>query len=58
MVQVLIFMGQDQLSKEEAGDILDQLSHVVPMTQELRHSTQKLVRLNGDYMGTEGKIYR
>ena len=38
-VQVKIAMGQDCLSKDEAGKLLYQRVHVVAMTQDLRHST-------------------
>ena len=47
-------MFQDQISKEESGDILDQRVHVVTTNQELRHSTRKVVRLTGDYLGPDG----
>ena len=46
-------MGQDRLSTEEAGDLLDQKLHVVAMTQELLHITQKFMRMTGDYLGME-----
>ena len=57
-VQVLLAMGQDRLSKDEAGELLDQRVHVVSMTQELRHSTRNFVRLNGDFFGVEGPLSR
>ena len=57
-VQVLLAMGQYLLSKDEAGNILDQQVHMVAMTQELRHSTQNFVRLTEDYLGTEGPLSR
>ena len=44
-------MGQDHLSKEEAGELLDQRVHVLTFTQELRHSTRNFVKLVGDYLG-------
>ena len=47
-VQELLAMVQERLSKDEAGNILDQRVHVVATTQELRHSTQNLVRLTRD----------
>ena len=49
-IQVLLSMGQDRLSKEEATEILDQRVHVLTSTQELRHSTQNFVKLEGDYL--------
>ena len=52
-IQVLLSMGQDRLSKEEAGEILDQRVHVITSTQELRHSTKNFVKLTGDYLGEE-----
>ena len=58
MVQVLIAIGQDRISKEEAGELLDQRIQVVPTTQELRHNTRNFVWLTGDYLGTEGPISR
>ena len=36
-IQVLLSMGKDQLSKEEAGKLLDHRVHVLTSTQELRH---------------------
>ena len=50
-IQVLLSMGQDRLSKEEATELLDQRVHVLTSTQELRHLTRKFVRLAGDYLG-------
>ena len=47
-VQELLAMVQERLSKDEAGNILDQRVHVVATTQELRHSTQNLVWLTRD----------
>ena len=44
-------MGQDFLSKEEAGDILDHRVHMVTKSQELCHSTKKILKLSGDYLG-------
>ena len=38
-VQVLLAMGQDQISKEEVGEILDQQFYVVATTQEFHHVT-------------------
>ena len=56
LIQVLLFMGHDSLSKEEAGEILDQRVHVLMSTQELRHLTRKFVKLAGDYLGEESPI--
>ena len=49
-------MGQDCLSKEEAGKLLDQRVHVLTSTQELRHLTRNFVTLAGDYLGEESSI--
>ena len=57
-VQVLVAMGQDQLSKDKSGELLDQCVYVVAMTQDLRHSNRKYVRLTRDYLGTEGPLLR
>ena len=54
--QVLMSMGQDRLSEEEAGEILDQKVHILTSTQELRHSTRKFVRLAGVYLEEESPI--
>ena len=43
-------MGQDQLSKEEAMDILDQWFHVVTPNQDLWNDTRNFLRLAGDYI--------
>ena len=51
LIQVLLFMVQDRLSKEEATELLDQRVHVLTSTQELRHSTRNFVKLAGDYVG-------
>ena len=50
-IQVLLSMGQDRLSKEEATELLDQRVHVFTSTQELSHSTRNFVKLAGDYLG-------
>ena len=55
-IQFLLSMGQDQLSKEEAGELLYQRVHVLKSTQELRHLTRNFVKLAGDYMGEERPI--
>ena len=52
-IQVLLSMGKDCLSKEEATEILDQRVHVLTSTQALRHSTRNFVKLAGDYLGEE-----
>ena len=57
-VQVIIAMGQDRLSKDKSGELLDQCVYVVAMTQDPRHSTRKYVRLTRDYLGTEGPLLR
>ena len=49
-------MVQDQLSKEEATELLDQRVHVLMSTQELRHSTRNFVRNAGDYLGEETPV--
>ena len=46
-------MGQDRLSKEEAGKLLDQMVHVLTSTQELCHSMRNFVKLAGDYLGED-----
>ena len=51
IIQVLLSMGQDRLSKEEATELLDQRFHVLTLTQDLRRSTRNFVRLAGDYLG-------
>ena len=56
IVHILFAMGQDRLSKEESGELLDQQVHVVATTQEIRHSTRKFVRLTRDHLGTEGPL--
>ena len=56
-IQVLLSIGQDRLSKEEAGKLLDQRVHVLSSTQELRHSTWYFVKLAGDYSGAERPIF-
>ena len=50
-VQFLLAMGQDQLSKEEVGEILNHSIHIINSTQDLRHSTQNLVHVAGEYLG-------
>ena len=55
-IQVLLSMGHDSLSKEEAGELLDQRVHVLTSTQELRHSTRNFAKLVGDYLGEESPI--
>ena len=56
-IQVLLSMGQDFLSKEEVGELLDQRVHVLTSTQELCHSTQNFIKLAGDYLGKENPIF-
>ena len=55
-IQVLLSMGQDCLSKEEATELLDQRFHVLTSAQELRHSTRNSVKLVRDYLGEESPI--
>ena len=52
-IQVLLLMVQDLLSKEEAGELLDQRVHVLVSTQDLRHSTRKSFKLVGYYLCEE-----
>ena len=47
---------QYPLSKEEAGELLDQRVHVLVSNQELRHSTRNFFKLMEDYMGEESPI--
>ena len=49
-IQVLLYMGQYCLSKEEATKLLDQRVHILTSTQELCHSTRNFVKLAGDYL--------
>ena len=49
-------MGQDRLSKEEAGKLLEQRVHVLASTQEPRHLTRNFLKLAGDYLGEESPI--
>ena len=55
-IQVLLYMGQDRLSKEEAGNLLDPRVHVLTPTQDLHHLTQNFVKLVGDYLGEDSPI--
>ena len=50
-------MGLDHLSKKEAGEILDQMVHVLAYKQELRHSTSNFAKLAGDYLGDKSPIF-
>ena len=50
-IQVLLSMGQDRLSKEDATELLDQRFHVLTSTQDLSHSTRNFVKLAVDYLG-------
>ena len=56
--KVLLNMCQDRISKDQAGNLLDQRFHVVATTQELNHSACNFMRLNGDYLRTEGPLSR
>ena len=51
--QFFLSMGQDRLSKEEAGELLDQRVQVLTSIEELHHSTRNSVKLVGDYLGEE-----
>ena len=55
-IQVLLSMGQDHLSKEEAGELLDQRFHVLTSTQELCHSMRNFVKIAGDYLREKSPI--
>ena len=55
-IQVILYMGQDFLSKEEGGELLEQRVHVLTSTQELRHSSRNFVKQAGDYLGEESPI--
>ena len=50
-------MGQDCLSKEKAGELLEQRFHVLTSTKKLRHSMRNFVKLVGDYLGEDIPIY-
>ena len=50
-------MRKYRLSKEEAGDLLDQRVHVLTSTQELHQSTRNLVKLAGEYLGEESQTF-
>ena len=50
-IQVLLLMGQDCLSKEEEGELLDHRVHIFTSTQDLRHSTRNFVKLVRNYLG-------
>ena len=52
-IQFLLSMGQDYLTKEESGELLDQRVHVLTSTQELRNSTSHFVKLSGKYLSEE-----
>ena len=55
-IQALLSMGQDRLSKEVVGELLDQRVHVLTSTQDLHHLTQNFVNLAGDYLGDDSPI--
>ena len=57
-VQVLLAMGKDCLSKEEARELLDQQVHMVTTTQELRHITINFMWVAGVYLCNEGILKR
>ena len=52
-IQLILLMEQDRLSKEEAGELLDQRVHVLASTQDLRHLMRNFVKLAGYYLGEE-----
>ena len=56
-IQVLLSMGHDCLSKEEATELLYQRVHVLTSTQELRHSTRNFVKLAGGYLGEGSPVF-
>ena len=56
IIQVLLSMGHYLLSKEEAGEILEQRFHVLASTQELRRLTRNFVKLVGYYLEEESPI--
>ena len=56
-IQFLLVMGQDCLSKEEAGELLDQRVHVATTIQELLNSTKNFFKIAGDYLGGECTIF-
>ena len=47
-IQVLLSMGKDRLSKEEAGELLEQRVHVLAPTHKMRQLTGNFVKLAGD----------
>ena len=55
-IQVLLSLGQDRLSTKEAGKFLDQWVHVVTTTQEIQYRARNFIRVNGDYLGSEGPL--
>ena len=50
---MIMLMGQDRLSKEDAGNLLDQRVHVFASTQGLRQLTWNFVKVVGGYLGVE-----
>ena len=50
-IQVLLSMGQDRLSKEEAGELLDQRVNILTFTQELHHLTRNFCEARGGLSG-------
>ena len=46
-IQVLLSMGQDFLTKEESGDLLDRRFYVLTTTHELRNSIRKIFNISG-----------
>ena len=52
-IQIILAMLQDIMSKEEAGELLDQRVHIVTSTQEVRNYSKHFVKIVGDYLGGE-----
>ena len=55
-IQVFLYMGQDCLSKEEEGELMNQRLHALISTKEMRHLTRNFVKLAGEYLGEESPI--
>ena len=47
VVQVLLALGGNHLSKEESSELLYRKFHIVTLTQELYHSIQNFVWVEG-----------
>ena len=57
LIQVILAMGHDRLSKEEAVKLLDQRFHVLASIQELQHLTLNFVKLAGECLRVEILIF-